>query len=410
LKEGGVYLVTGGLGGIGNVLAEDLARGIHARLILTGRSAVPDREEWPQWLQDHPQEDPVSQKIKNVQALEKMGAEVLVCRADVANLEQMQQVKITAETRFGPINGVIHSAGLADGGVIPLRTRENTDPVLAPKVKGTLVLDAVFKDVMLDFFVSCSSLTSILVPMGQIGYCAANAVQDAYAHSQDKGAGSRTFTGSINWDVWQEVGLGVKAVRRLEENEGIADATFITKGGLLNTEGVTVFHTVLRYAFPQTLISTRNLFVRIQQFTTAALAEPEEIASVEEFSGTSHPRPELSTEYEPPRTEFEKTFADILKNFFGYEKVGVHDNFFEFGVTSLTIIRINGLLREAVNKTIPIVSMFENPTIYSLGQYLEQEEKGELEAAEEAEVFEEIEKAEELLYDSIDLLREEEDE
>ena len=86
LKEGGVYLVTGGLGGIGCVLAADLARGIHAKLVLTGRSAVPDREEWPRWLQDHPREDPFSQKIKKVQALEKMGAEVLVCGGDAANV------------------------------------------------------------------------------------------------------------------------------------------------------------------------------------------------------------------------------------------------------------------------------------------------------------------------------------
>ncbi|MCP5047266.1 MAG: SDR family NAD(P)-dependent oxidoreductase, partial [bacterium] len=186
LKEGGVYLITGGLGGIGYVLAEDLARGLHANLVLTGRSGLPDREEWVQWLQDHHPENPASQKIRKVQALEEMGARVMVCSADVSHREQMQQVKTAVEKRFGPINGVIHSAGLADGGVIPLRTRENTDPVLAPKVKGTLVLESIFKDVLLDFFVSCSSLTSILVPLGQIGYCAANAVQDAFAHCNGK--------------------------------------------------------------------------------------------------------------------------------------------------------------------------------------------------------------------------------
>jgi NAD(P)-dependent dehydrogenase (short-subunit alcohol dehydrogenase family) len=410
LKQGGVYLITGGLGGIGYVLGEDLAKVTDVKLVLTGRQSLPARDLWPKWLQEHHEADLISQKIRKVNALERMGAQVLAIGADVADSQRMQQVKTDVEKQWGPINGVIHAAGVPDGGVIPLRTRENTNPVLAPKVIGTLVLGAVFREVPLDFFVSCSSLTSILVPLGQIGYCAANAVQDAFARGSSRWNGSWGFTGSINWDVWKEVGMGVEAARILQEDEGIADAQFLVKGGILNTEGVTAFHTVMHYAFPQTIISTRDLFVRIREFVAAGLAEPDEIANVEEFSGTTHPRPDLSTEYEPPRTRFEKTFADILTKFFGYEKVGIHDNFFEFGVTSLTIIRINGLLREAINKTIPIVSMFENPTIHSLGQYLEQEEKGETLMDEEIEELLDLESSEELLYDSIDLLREDEDE
>lgn len=408
LKEGGVYLITGGLGGIGYVLAEDLAKVTDVKLVLIGRQSLPARDLWPEWLKEHDAMDPISQKIKKVNTLEQMGARVLVGSADVSDSEQMQQVKANVEKQWGPINGVIHAAGVPDGGVIPLRTRENTDPVLAPKVKGTLVLGSIFREVPLDFFISCSSLTSILVPLGQIGYCAANAVQDAFARSSTRRSGNWGFTGSINWDVWKEVGMGVEAARILQEDEGIADAQFLVKGGILNTEGVTVFHTVLHYAFPQTIISTRDLFVRIREFVAAGLAEPEEIANVEKFSGATHPRPELSTEYVAPRTEFEKTFADILRKFFGYEKVGIYDNFFEFGVTSLTIIRINGLLREAINKSIPIVSMFEYPTIHSLGQYLEQEEKGETLMDEESEESLDLESSEELLFDSIDLLRENE--
>jgi acyl transferase domain-containing protein/acyl carrier protein len=408
LRKEGIYLVTGGLGGIGYVLAEHLARQVHAKLVLTGRSPFPGREQWRHWLENHDEENSTSQKIRKVQALEKMGARVLVCSADVADPEQMQQVRTAAEKHFGNINGVIHAAGLPDGGVIPLRTRENTDPVLAPKVKGALVLSRLLEDLALDFFIFCSSLSSILAPLGQVGYCAANAFLDALAlrESYLKNA----FTVSINWDVWKEVGIGVETVNLLKQNEGIKDPEFLLENGILNEEGVDVFDRILGCRLPQVIVSTMDLFIKMERFAAAPTAEPDEIANVEIFSGPTHPRPELSTEYEPPRTGFEKTAADILKKFFGYEQVGIHDNFFEYGVTSLTMIRLNGLLKEKLKEEIPIVLMFEYPTIYSLGQHLEQEEKGELELAEETEAVEEIEKAEELLYDSIDLLREEEDE
>jgi len=408
LREGGVYLITGGIGGIGYVMAEALASGVHARLILIGRSPFPPRDQWQQWLDTHNEQDNLSQKIRKVQALERLGGQVLVCSADVADPEQMQKVKDAAWKRFGPINGVIHSAGLADGGMIPRRTRENTDTALAPKIQGTLVLADILRDVNLDFFISCSSLNSIVVPIGQVGYCSANAFQDAFAHRKSNASGKWKLTTAINWDVWREVGMGVEAARFFEKEKGIADAQDVLKDGIANPEGVAVFLSVLQHQFPQTVISTRDLFMRMKQFLVAINAKPEDITTVETFSGTAYPRPELSTEYEPPRTEFEKIFADILKKFFGYEKVGINDNFFEFGLTSLTIIRINGLLREAVNKTIPIVSMFENPTILSLGRYLEQEEKEETVTDEENEESLDLERSEELLYDSIELLRDDE--
>lgn len=94
----------------------------------------------------------------------------------------------------------------------------------------------------------------------------------------------------------------------------------------------------------------------------------------EPFTGTLIPRPELGTEYVPPRTEFEKTAAGILKKFLGFEKVGIHDNFFEFGINSVTMLHINRILKKKIKKNIPIVSMFEYPTIHSLGEHVIQKD------------------------------------
>ena len=210
LRERGVYLISGGWGGMGLELAEYLARTVRARLILVGRSALPERNEWERWLVTHDDQNSTSYKIRRVQALEEAGAEVMVASADIANEEQMREVITRAYDRFGEIHGVIHAAGVAGGGMIQLKTKEKAEEVLAPKLRGLLVLDTIFKDVKLDFIVLCSSLTSILGDFGQVDYCAANAFLDAFAHCQT--SKNHPFILSINWDTWQEVGMAVKAV------------------------------------------------------------------------------------------------------------------------------------------------------------------------------------------------------
>jgi amino acid adenylation domain-containing protein len=213
LRQGGVYLVTGGLGGIGLVLAEHLVKTVQAKLVLTGRSFFPPRDDWRRWLDANDENDRISRKIRKIQELEKSGGQVLVLSADVANIKQMQKVYRQAKEYFGQINGVIHSAGLPDGGMIPVRTREMSENVMKPKVKGALVLDRIFKDTALDFFVICSSLSSVLPPFGQVAYCAANSFLDAFAYYRTYRKG--TFTVSINWDAWKEVGMAVEAVEAL---------------------------------------------------------------------------------------------------------------------------------------------------------------------------------------------------
>ncbi|HLO52465.1 MAG TPA: type I polyketide synthase, partial [Kamptonema sp.] len=107
LREGGVYLITGGLGGIGLVLAENLAKTVRAKLVLVGRSAFPDLNERSQWLATHDEQDNISRKIRKLLELEESGAEILVATADVTNLEQMQVAIDLAQKQFGQINGVI---------------------------------------------------------------------------------------------------------------------------------------------------------------------------------------------------------------------------------------------------------------------------------------------------------------
>ncbi|WP_442939278.1 SDR family NAD(P)-dependent oxidoreductase [Nostoc sp.] len=224
LQEKGVYLITGGLGGIGLVLAEHLAKTVKAKLLLTGRSSFPAKDEWSEWLKAHGEEDSISRKIQKLQKLEQLGAEILVVSADVTDREQMLGAIAQAQEHFGKFNGVIHAAGIPGGGIIQLKTAEMTANVLAPKVKGTLVINSIFQNTQLDFFVLCSSMTAIQGELGQVDYASANAFLDAFAHYKSNREG--IFTTSINWSAWQEVGMAAAAANLSTPSLEIAKPQF----------------------------------------------------------------------------------------------------------------------------------------------------------------------------------------
>jgi acyl transferase domain-containing protein len=205
LRPGGVYLVTGGLGGIGLVLAEDVARAAGgARLVLLGRKALPERSKWNAVLTSEP-DSPAAHAIRRIRELERGGSEVMTVAADVTDRARMAEVLADVRARFGAVHGVLHAAGVPAGGALQLKTDEVAQRVLAPKVRGTLVLDELLEGQPLDFFILCSSRTSVLGGFGQADYVAANAFLDAWAHHKSRT--SSTFTVSIDWCSWREVGM-----------------------------------------------------------------------------------------------------------------------------------------------------------------------------------------------------------
>ncbi|MFJ5951212.1 SDR family NAD(P)-dependent oxidoreductase [Streptomyces noursei] len=210
IREEGVYLITGGLGGIGRTLAAHLARTARARLVLVGRSALPARNDWDDWLATHDAQDATTTKIRAVTALEQLGAQVLVLTADVTDAPQMRAALATARERFGPLDGVIHAAGVPGGGLMQLKDPATAHAVLAPKVHGTLVLDALLRETPLDFLLLCSSTIAFSGGLGQVDYCSANAFLDAYAQYRSTADGPHTV--AVNWDAWQEVGMAVNTL------------------------------------------------------------------------------------------------------------------------------------------------------------------------------------------------------
>lgn len=246
LRPGGVYLVTGGLGGIGLELMQHLARHAKARLVSVGRSPMPQESAWDRWLEEHGEHDETSRRIAKVRALQALGAEVMLASADVTDREAMTHVVAEVSRRFGRINGVFHCAGVLKDQLIALRAPETESAVLSVKAKGGLVLQSLFADGDLDFLVNFSSVSSILGLPGQVDYTAANAVLDALAKAHTA-RGSRTRTVSINWNAWKEVGMLATLVR---ERSGPAAHDSKGAGSLLgdcvrDVAEQTLFHSVL---------------------------------------------------------------------------------------------------------------------------------------------------------------------
>ncbi|MFW5434485.1 beta-ketoacyl synthase N-terminal-like domain-containing protein [Paenibacillus apiarius] len=375
LREQGVYLITGGLGGIGLTLAEHLAKTVQAKLILVGRSGVPGGTDWRRHAAELAEDEALAAKLKKLEDLEQYGAEVLVCNADVCDAPRMERIVAQALSRFGAIHGVIHAAGTADGALIQRRTREIEERALAAKVNGTRVLERVLEGVQLDFLLLCSSLVSVLGAVGQAGYCAANAYLDAYAYykrSQDD-----THVIAIDWDGWQTVGMAAAAEQEIATAS--AHAAVRAQGPenqtrLLPEEGIAVFRHALGCRLPQVTVSTTDLRLRLQAARATSLQSL--VDGEREGTGSTAVRPDVSTAYAPPEDDLEQTLAELWRDYLGIDQVGLHDNFFELGATSLDIIQMNTKVQRALQQEVSVVDMFSHPTIHALAELIRRAQAG----------------------------------
>jgi acyl transferase domain-containing protein/acyl carrier protein len=367
LRERGVYLIAGGMGGIGLAIAEYLARTVHARLILTGRTSMPDRAYWDAWLAEHGPEHTVSRRILELRKLEALGAEVLVASADVGDEAEMRDVVAGARARFGAINGVVHAAGVAGGGIIPLKTRAQAELVLAPKVQGTLVLESVLDDEPLDFFVLCSSFTSLLGGAGQVDYCAANAFMDAFAHERNRRKGP---TIGINWSTWQEVGMAVDTpipahLQHLKDEN--------LRNGIRSAEGQEALRLILSNPLPQVVVSTQDLPALIQWYDADVVANDGtlQLADVGAVAVSLHSRPQVSSVYVAPRDDVEEQIAEAWQALLGIAEIGIHDSFFDLGGHSLLATQLLARLHRLFGVELPLRTIFEVQTIAELADRIQ---------------------------------------
>jgi acyl carrier protein len=212
-----------------------------------------------------------------------------------------------------------------------------------------------------------SSISAIVGEFGQADYCAANIFLDAFAYRNT--SRNYTFTVSINWDTWRDVGMAVNTVvppelRQMREQE--------TENGISPAEGTEVFSRILAQGtVPQIIVSTRDLQIVSDSAHTFTRSRILEALEETQTARPAHPRANLSTSYVAPETELEKTIAQVWQSVLGIDRVGIRDNFFELGGNSLSGIQIIAQLERALAVRIPPIAVFESTTIHMLAQMLD---------------------------------------
>jgi acyl transferase domain-containing protein/acyl carrier protein len=200
LREGGVYLITGGLGGLGLTIAERLAVDLRAKLVLTSRMPLPPESSWDEGNVD----ERTGRAITAIRRMTAAGAEVFVTNDDVSDVGALTELRGRIFTRFGRLDGIVHAAGVAGGGMIETRQIADMRAVIAPKMSGTLALRTVFGADELDFVSLFSSITGTMGGLGESDYSGANAFLDAYAQSTH---GWSAPVRSVGWAGWSELGM-----------------------------------------------------------------------------------------------------------------------------------------------------------------------------------------------------------
>jgi polyketide synthase PksN len=217
-RNSGVYLISGGAGGLGLVFAEEIGRKAKdATVILAGRSALDE------------------ERAARLADLSKGGLTVTYRQMDITDGTSVSQAVSEILAGYGSLHGIIHSAGILADNFILRKSGAEMERVLAPKIQGMIHLDLATRDVDLDFFIVCSSTAAITGNIGQADYAAANAYMDQYAHRRNSWVKEKQRKGrtlSVNWPLWEDGGMRMTedGLRSMKESFGMTALT--TAAGL----------------------------------------------------------------------------------------------------------------------------------------------------------------------------------
>lgn len=369
LRNDGVYVITGGTGGIGLEIAGFLTSKQRINLALLNRSRFPGRQEWERILQDGT-EPKLGAKIRRIQAMEAGGARISFHQVDVGQYDQLQKVIADLRTQYGRINGVIHSAGVAGDGFLFNKAETVFDDVLAPKIQGTRNLDELTAIDLPDFMVLCSSVTTLTGAPGQGDYTAANAFLDSFAAYRRK-TGRRTLT--INWAGWRETGMAV-------DHQVNQDGLFKT---LMTATAVKAFEQVMNSDLTLIQIGELNYQalegrslpelgiyladdVKARLGAVASKANQGMDRKIPGSPGTIRLKGRKAQEY----SELEVKIAQVWGEVLGYEELNLYDNFYQLGGDSISMMKVISQMSETLNLEVSFRDFTEHNTINDLASHI----------------------------------------
>ena len=360
-REGGTYLITGGLGGIGRIVARHVCARYRGHVYLTGRSALTDGQR------------------DIMAALCADGGSVSYLACDPAHRDEVRQAIAAVHADGRRLNGVLHSAGMIQDSFLLLKSPEDFARVLAPKTVGTTNLDQETRDEPLDMFVVFSSIAGVMGNVGQGDYAYGNAFKDAFAHwrEQARARGERHGRSlSINWPFWRNGGMRmgeaeIAAVRRsfgivpLEDEAGLDALEFglaqsqpqliVMPGDAAHVResmGIVISTPVEAIATAPVMPAVQVAqAVQVESVAERALVEPSAVSAY--LAGLFANELRMSSEFDP-----DKSFKD-------------------YGVDSVVMIELISLLEKSFG-TLPKTLLFEYPTLSELSGYFHEQHNAAL--------------------------------
>ncbi|MDB9379322.1 type I polyketide synthase, partial [Nodularia sphaerocarpa] len=347
LKKNCTYLITGGLGGLGLLVAEWLVKMGANHLLLLGRNA------------------PTSDAVSRIQKLEATGVRIAIAQIDVSQTAKLSNVLTEIAKSAYPLAGIIHAAGVLDDGALLQMNWERFQKVMAAKVMGAWNLHTLTQHQPLDFFVLFSSATALFGSPGQANHVAANTFLDTLAHyRQTQGLPAQ----SINWGIWSEIGSAIQATNQMQQR-GI-DA-------IAPSDGIQI----LQHLMTQPLTQIGVVPINWQKF---AINSP----FFENFYPANNPEitetPPLKTDLLEKLSQLEKAAAnELLETYireqiakilgFAPNAINPQTGFFDLGMDSLTAIELKNRLQTDLKITLPSTIAFDYPNIQTLAQHLSHE-------------------------------------
>ncbi|MEW5804032.1 MAG: amino acid adenylation domain-containing protein [bacterium] len=356
IKEDGIYVITGGLGGVGLVMANYLAQKGRVNLALISRTGVPRGKEQQDYLR----------KIMTT------GTRVECIAGDCTDFRRMDKIMKGLRQKYGRINGIIHGAGIIEVDTLINRSEKEFLSVLSPKIEGTFILDRVTEEENLDFFILFSSVATVFPTIGQSDYAAANMYLNAYSQYRNK---KNRNTLTINWVAWKDVGMAVST--------GISQG-FIFKA-LPIDKAMKGFDKVIQYPISNVLIGeinySDNIVSLLEKYPVSLSLDIKENLNQkkEESSASKKSKAAVGTSVrlagreDNNYTETEKILAAIWGKILGFEELDIFASFYALGGDSILALRIINNVNSEFNINLNISELLNYVSIASLAEMLDRD-------------------------------------
>jgi myxalamid-type polyketide synthase MxaE and MxaD len=368
----GSYLISGGLGDLGLLVARWMVEQGARRLILLGRTKLPPRSNWSSIETG----SLLSRQVTVIRELESLGACVHLASIDVADEREVSDFldEFRAED-WPPIRGVVHAAGVLQDGLLVQLDAASLNTVLWPKVMGGWLLHRLLQNDPLDFFILFSSAGSVLGQPGQGNYAAANAFLDALAHHR-KAQGQPAL--SINWGAWAGEGFANSVgAKRLA-----ARLAFLGIGSIAPKQALEILGRLLGQNATQTLAVPVN-WKQYREFYPAGSASPllselaREEAEVPQPAGRKSERRDVLLAAEPAerRQLLHSYLSEQVARVLGLtpSKLDVQQPLSQLGLDSLMAVELKNRIAVDLGVNVPVVKFLQGFSVHqAVTQILDQ--------------------------------------